>query len=676
MRCSRLQSLLLAGLCLTARAEGRQQAGATDPDGPVVVGTPRDSWKSVELLKLESAAEFRWQYQKDKLKQNGQPTQKNTETRYRELLDLTTEIAIGHRNLLDLTGTVQLGREDIYTHSETDQFFGHEKDFINLYDVNAAILSTSSLPTNVFLRRDQSLLDRAFSSSINETITEEGIGTRYQSGGLSTSVQYTHRDDRLKGNLGTIDSRTKQDSLNIQSGITLTPSQKLDINYTFDSISDSQVGGYADAYDRHDANVVHTYTFGGDGKPNELRSSARLYSQTGKQSQDHLRWDEVLTLRHTSRFETRYNLAVDDVSIKGQDQRLMRADASAKYRLFESLTSTGTLGGQRLDAPGGATSDDIFVNGQLDYTKKVPLGRLDASVGASLDAQSNSARGQTLHVSGESYTFHDGFPIILPRRNIISGSVIITPVAGFPVYQEGSDYTLSLFADHGEIRGVVGGAFVNGQQVLVSYDVGPEPGSDIDTNTTSISVRYTFTEGALNGLAFYSTIRTVGHSIRTKYPEQFSLDDVKDLLLGTEYRYSDYTVKYEYNNHDSKFDPYIVNRLQGIYSLAMGPGSTLSAEISREIIDFAAQNNQVTFDHASLHWNERLNATLDLNARFEFRNEKSTVNGRTEGFDQTIGLTWRKRQTTIYGSIRNSFLNGPGSRQTSQALQFNIRRAF
>ncbi len=675
MRHIQIQTLIFTIVSLTGVASGQQGAVSGADDGPIVVGTPRESWKTVEIMKLESAVEFRWQTQRDSRRTNGQPKQNNRETRYRELFDISTEIAVGHRNLLDITAALQIGREDIYTHNETDQFFGHEKDFVNLYDINALILGSSALPTNVFMRRQQSLLDRAFAGSINQTTTEHGVGARFQYGGINASAQYLHRDDQLKGDFGRIDTKVKQDTLTLQSGITLTPSQKLDVAYTFDSISESQAGGLSDSYNRHDANIIHTYSFGGEAKPHELRSAVRLYNQSGRQTQDHLRWDETLTLRHTDRFETRYNLAVDSLNVRGEEQRLTRADASAKYKLFESLTSTGTVGGQRLDAR-GSTSDNLFVNGQLDYTKEVPLGRLDAAVGASFDAQSNSERGETLRVNNEPHTFIDGFPIILSRRNIIDGSIVITPVSGFPNYQDGVDYTVTVFADHAEIRGVVGGGFVNGQTVLVSFDVGPEAESNIDTNTTSISVRYTLTEGRLKGMAFYSTYRTVGHSVRTKNPDLFSLDDVNDLLLGVEYRFLEYNLKYEYNNHDSRFDPYTVHRWQGLYVMPLGPGSSINAELSREMIDFSKQNNQVTFDRASLRWNKRLNSSFDFNARLEYRNEESTLNGHSQGFDQIVGLAWRKRQTSIYGSFRNSFLNGPGSRQTSQTVQLNIRRAF
>lgn len=677
MRRTTRPCLILLTYALAGAAAGQDQPQDPGADGgPVIVGTPRESWTSFELEKLDAAIEFRWQYQNDVLKQNGQPDQKSRETRYRELVDLSTQAAIGHKNLVELTGSLQLGIEDIFFKNDLDGSDGHERDVVNLYNLNALLFGSSALPTNIYARREQSRLDRPFAATINETLTEEGLETSYQTDRSSTSIRVFHREDELKDNAGIINTNVQQNSLALNSGIRLTDRQKLDIGYTFDDISEDQAGGYADAYGRHDASLVHTYTFGEEARPDELRSSLRVFDQSGVQSQDHVRWDEVLTLRHTDRLETRYNAVLDSLTIRGQEQQLSRGEASVRYRLFDSLTSVATIGGQHLAAPEGFTSDDLFLNGSVDYTKKLPRGRLDAAVGAGFNAQSNSERGSSLSVSNEPYTFTDAFPVILPRRNIVAGSIVVTPPGGFPVYQEGLDYTVQVFPDHAEIRGVVGGALVNGQTILVSYDVGPEGASDISTATTTASVRYTITEGWLDGIAFYSTLRTVGHSVSASDPSLYRLDDVTDLLLGVQYRLAELDLKYEYNNHDSTFDPYTVHRLQALYTLPLGIGSSLNAELTREMIDFTRQDNSVTFDRGSLRWNYRMNQSLDVHARLEYRNEDSTLNGESRGFDQTLGATFRRAQTTIYGNIRNSFLDGPASEQTTQFLEFGIRRTF
>jgi hypothetical protein len=645
--------------------------------GPVVIGGSREAWKKFDLLRLDTALEFRFESRQDTRKQTGLPDQTVKELRFRETLDVSGEAIIGHKNLLDLMGTVQIGREDITIDDSEQPESDDETNLLTLYDISGVALATSVAPIDVYARRDESQLDRAFAGSITQTVMEEGIGTRIRSDVAPTTIRYFHRQDDLKGGFGDIDSTTVQDSLNLQTALKISEVQRLELWYALDSITEDQAGGYSDAYDRHDLNLVHTYAFGGEEyKRNELRSSLHYYDQSGRQAQRDLRWDELLTLRHSERLDTRYSVTVDSREVRGDTQELSRAEASIRHRLYESLVSVGTIGAQRLSGVDGFTSDDVYVRGDLDYTKRVPLGRFDAAVGGTLNSQSNSERGSTIRVVDEAYTYIDGFPIVIARRNVVAGSIVVTPVAGFPVYQEGSDYRVAVFADRTEIRGIVGGALVNGQIVEVSYDIGPEGASEIETLSTSVSVRYTLTEGLLRGLAVYATRRDVTHDVSADQPETILLDDTQDTLLGTEYRRGELELRGEYEMRESQFDPYTVQRYQGFYTIPLSSRSRLGLELSREVIDYSEQDDQVTLDRGALHWNSRLSRTLDLTATLEYRNEESTQNGTSTGFDQNLGLSWNWRQTSIYASFRNSTLEGEDSDQTSQFFQFGFRRTF
>jgi len=675
------KAMILALLALASRAVGQstdpaQTPEESDEDAPVVVGQQREKWQTAELLRLEAALEFRFQNQIDKIKQVGQTDQKFTETRYRETLDLSGEAFIGHKNLLDITGSASLGREDIFSKDTSANTDEHQDTLLALFDINALVLGTSRLPTNIFARREQNDLNQPFTGSIKEELTEYGIGTRYQTDTLAVSAQYLHRDTTLSGNFNQIDSGTTQDTLTLQTSLLIDAQQRVELYYTFDRIDEQQQGFAGDSYNRHDANLIHTYTFGEEPNLSDLRSSLRLYDQDGVREQRQINWDEVLTLRHTDRFETRYTLAVDSLEVRGSSQDVARAEASARYRLFDSLVATGGVGGQHFASDGGFSSDEVFVNAELAYTKAVPYGRLDATLGSSLNMQSNSERGSLISVLEESYTYRDGFPLIISRRNIVAGSFRITPVAGFPIFVEGIDYRVSVFPDRAEIRGIVGGLLVDGQQIRVSYDIGPEPASEIDTLSNTFSIRYSITEGWLRGVAAYSTYRTVDHSISTVDPTRFVLDDTRDLLLGLEYRRNELEARYEYNNRESTVSPYTIQRVQALYTWPIDLQSSLIADWTREWIDFSATNDQVTFDRGSLRLTHRLSRTLEANAALEYRNEDSSLNGESSAFEQSIGLNWRLRQTSIYASFRNSNVDGPGSEQTSQFIQFGIRRTF
>lgn len=651
-------------------------APIADDEGPVVVGKQREKWSTVDLLRLDTAFEFRFQNQTDKISRTGQADQKVTDTRYRETLDLSGEAIIGHKNLLDITGSASIGREDIFLKDTLAGTNDHDDSLLTLWDINALVLGTSRLPTDIFTRQEQNDFNQAFSGNIREQLTEYGIGTRYQDDTFNVVAQARHRDTTLTGNFGNIDSKVTQDTFTLQSGVILSTSQRLDVNYTFDRIDESQKGAAPDSYNRHDANIIHTYTFGEERLPSELRSSLRLYDQDGLREQRQINWDEVLSLRHSERFDTRYSLRVDSLEVRGDQQTIGRADATARYRLFDSLVASGTIGAQQLSAPGGFTSDEKFISGDLTYTKRVPYGTLDAAVGGSYTMQANSERGSTISIIDETYTYRDGFPLIISRRNIVAGSFIVTPLAGFPIYIEGIDYRVSVFPDRAEIRGIVGGALVDGQQIKISYDIGPEPSSDINTLSTSFSIRYSINEGWIRGTSLYSTYRTVSNDISTLDPSLVVLDDTQDLLLGVEYRRNELEARYEYNVHESDISPYTIQRVQALYTLPLDTNSSLIGEWTREWIDFSKANDQVTFDRGSLRLTHRLSQSLDANAVVEYRNEDSSLSGTSTGLEESLGLNWHWRQTTVYASFRNSNLEGPGSTQDSQFFQFGIRRTF
>lgn len=662
-------------LALTGRAMG-QAPPASDDEGPVIVGERRDTWTGVQLVRFVPSFELRWQHQRDKLKVDGQPDQTLLEDRYRALLDLDTEFTIGHKNLIDVVGVFQIGQENTYRRSGIEGDSGHFTDFVGLWDVNALVLGASELPTNVYSRRSETKQRRPFAGSLDDVTTEAGIATGYHTDRVSLNLEYFHRTQDLSDNRGDVNTRTTQDTFTTNDIFTINDHQRLELNYTLDLIDERQSGGYADSYTRHDALLTHNWTFGDEQRPHELRSQARVYEQSGLQDLRRLRWDEFLTLNHTERFETRHNLVYEAVDVQGSNRDLLRFENSAKHRLFDSLTSLGTVGLQHTSDDDGFTSDEYFITGQLDYTKLVPLGHLDAAAGVGYDAQTNGDRGSTFRVLDEVHTYRDAFPIVIARRNIVPGSIEVRPAASSTPYQEGIDYTVQYFTDRAEIRGVLTGALVDGQSVRVNYDVGPEPGSDIDTITTNWSLRYTLTEGTFKGLAAYGTYRTTDQTIRASDPTLFTPDDTRDLLLGLEYRRAELTLRAEYNIHDSTLSPYNVARLQALYALRTGTGSTFNADASHESIEFTDQNESVTLDRLRLDWTTRLDRSLDLSIGAAYRREDSSARGTSEGLEEHITLNWRKRQTSVYATLSNSNLSGAGTKQDSQFLEIGLRRAF
>lgn len=664
---------VLAGGVLASLAAAQPQA---PQEGPIIVGKRRENWKPFTLERFSAAYEFLGEYRTERLRlQNGNELV-DKETLFRQALDLTGEASIGHKNFIDLTGTAQFGLDNRISQNDAAGDTAREWDFLNLYDVRALMLANGPAPTTVYNRREQSIIDQNFGGRIEQTLMESGFITQFRSEVAPTTIQYFHRRQEFDNPFEQPDSITTQDTFTGQSGIRLSSNQRLDVAYTYDHISEDQGVIYTDTLDRHDANIVHTVDFGPEIRRHELRSSLRIYDQSGRFAQDDTRVDELLVLRHTDRLETRYSGTVDEQTRGGQDQRLYRGEASVRHKLFQSLVSSASVGGQRFTGPDNFTSDDTFGSGQLDYTKKVPWGRLDASGGVTYDAQDNSSRGSPLAVTNDAKVRTDPAPIIIPRRNVTPGTLVLLPAAGFPPFIEGTDYTVRYFPDRVEISIPPGSAIQNGQTVLANYTIGPEPGNQINTLGTSANGRYTLTEGTLRGLSGYANYRTVDQQVTAVDPSTIILDDFRDLVLGVEYTRSGLDLKYEHEKRWSNVLPFDSDRVQTSYNQPLGRDSTLNLEYTHETTTYPLIDNRLDFDRVTGRWNQRISPTFDFNVRLEYRNERDDLNGNSEGFDQIIGFTWRKGQTTIYATVQNATLRGPASDRTSQLFQLGLRRDF
>lgn len=646
---------------------------ADSPDGPVIVGESRQHWKGVELTRLRTFFDFFGEYTYDRLRQRGQPTVKERETRLRETLGLDGQVFIGHPNLITIDGTAELGIEDRFVNSDTIGD-GHDTDFVDIYDLRALILGNGPIPLTLYSRRDQTNIHSDFGTSVDDVTWENGAIAQIVSDWAPTTLHYFHLDNEQTDPLGDRDSTRIQDTFTGQSNMALGEGQRLELTYTYDHIDETRSDLFSNVYDRNDAAATHTYNFG-DKDQHNLRSYLRYYEETGDFPLQTLLLDEQLTLRHTDRFETRYFGAFETRDVRGDDQRLGRLTGQARYRLFDSLITTGNLGWRRLESGSDFTSDDLFVTGSAEYTKKVPMGRLDASAGLGFNHQDNSERGSTVSVAGEPVILVGTFPATINRRNIIESSVVVRRTNGQILF-ENSDYTLLVYPDRAEIRRVIGGSIAEGETVLVDYDVGPEPSSRIDTQTVTISLRYTFDEGWVSGLSVYGSYRTTDFHLDTADPSRFVLDDSQTLIYGIEYTRGGFNIKAERENRDSNVNPYDTTRLQARYDLVTGIGSSIGALVAYDIVEYTIPVNTLTVTRVEGNWTQRLGESLSGKLRLLYRDEHEDLSGDTQGFEQYLELHFRKGQTTMFANVRNSYLEGPSSDTFSQGVQIGFRRQF
>lgn len=675
MRPTAQARITAALVVLAAAGAARAQAPEPDPEGPIIVGEQTERFRLFELDRFGGSVDLFARRQVDERRTPGAPKIRDTEDLFRETLSLSGRAFIGHRNLIDLNVSVQLGLEDSFLDSDTFARKEHDNTFRNLYDISALILGEGPAPLTVYTRRDQTLLDREFAASIDSTTTETGAFLLVKSDVAPTTFRYFHREQEQIDRLGMLDFGLVQDTFEVESEIRLADKQRLSLDYTYDLIDEDLSFGATQQFDRHNALAVHTIDFGPEDRYN-LRSSLRYFEQNGDINHRQVRWDETLLLRHTDRFETRYDLSVDDQTIEGQNQRMGLGAFSLRHRLFESLVTTARLGGSATTIEDEFETTNVFGDVGLQYTKAVPYGRLDASVGLGFNREDNGERGSELAILNDSRVFSDPQPIVISRRNVVPGSIVVTDAANVRVFVQGVDYTVRVLPDRVEIRRLVGGAIADGQQVLVDYRVGPEPASTVDTVVGNFAVRYSITEGRLSGLDVYLTYQQVDQMLRKGSPLTIVLDDTQRLVYGVEYRIWAFTFTGEQEHFDSSVTPFDALRLGARFDQRIGPSSALTVDLTREELDFPRDDNRVELNRITATWFQQLSSELDFRAHLLYRDERDRFSGNTRGFEQALEVHWTRAQTDVFASVRNAMLEGDNADTMFQTFTLNIRRSF
>jgi hypothetical protein len=667
--------VLPASLVLWAGATALGQTASPPQDeGPVVIGEQKANWKTVELVRLDAALDLWNQWRRDELKQPGLPTVTETEALYRQTLDLSGELYIGHKNFIDLSGTAKLGlEEDTLKNSASGN--NSYTTFLGLFDISALILGSGPVPTTAYARRDETDSHQDFGGTVKTTTTEFGAIAQVRSDVAPTQVQLLHREQDQTLALGGGGFSYTQDSAIVHSDIRLTSNQHLMLDYTFDHINQNSGGGITDNYDQHDATATHTLNFGPNNR-DWLRSSFHVLDRNGNTPEDILQLDEDLYLQHTPRLESRYRLGLQDVTVNGNEQRQANGSAQIRHHLFDSLTSTGTIGGSVLDVPDEFHSNEVFASGALDYTKQVPFGRFNANMTLTETRQDNSDRGGTISITNSTLVFNDPFPAVISRRNVVPSSIVVRDTARIRVFISGVDYTVNAFPDRVELHRVVGGAIANGQAVSVDYDIGPEPGNTIDSTAGTISLRYDISEGFLNGLGLYGIYRSLDQNVDTSQPEAFVLESFNEYRYGLDYHIGGASFVAERLNHNSNTSPYDANRLQAEYDHRFSRNGLLGITLSYEDLEYRLTGEKVDLFLGTGRWSQRIGEDLDLTFHTDWRQEYHNQSPDIHGVDGGLDLSWHRRQTTIYGSIFASVQESGPSTTTSETISIGLKRAF
>jgi hypothetical protein len=153
-------------------------------------------------------------------------------------------------------------------------------------------------------------------------------------------------------------------------------------------------------------------------------------------------------------------------------------------------------------------------------------------------------------------------------------------------------------------------------------------------------------------------------------------DDVRALRYGAEYLIGPFTFGGEHEDRDSTVSPFVATRFWARYDQRLGPSSSLTANATYDDINFTDENNHVKLIRVDGQWRQRISAALSFRLWLIYRNEENEFAGDSQGFEQIGEINWRKRQTEVFFSFNNAYLDGDNVDTFTQGVNLGIRRWF
>jgi predicted CXXCH cytochrome family protein len=666
---------------------GADSAAAGPDEGPVLIGV-RPKTDAVSLAPPRAALEFIYRREDDSLDPKSGQRTTFRENRFDERLTLETTGYIVHPNLVELSlkGSFGFQQDDL---SNSGQVDSSNSVFYN-YDVSALILRKEEAPITLYSRRTTETTSRAFGPSLDTNIMSSGGVIDWHNRSLPTRVEAYHSDEEQRALDGSESFTLSQNTVTWHSEAEPLPHQRFVFDYTYNQIDErsrvtdvnGKVAGppVANSFETHEVLASHSFDFGPADRHN-LSSAVSYFNQSGDFPLERLRWDERLTLRHSDTFETRYLYTLDYQSssfdqLGTSDQTQHSGQAGFTHRLYKSLITTGNVGVRQLDRSDGSSSTEYLADLNLNYTKQVPLGRLNASAGYAFDRQENDAQSGVVRVVNDPRTFNDPLPIVITGTNIDPNSVVVRSANGVIVFVPNADYLVTDFPDRIELMRVVGGRIANGQSVLVSYDLLPQGRNTVTNNTYSVGVRYDIQQGPLAGLGLYARFLRLDQQIDAADPSAFIPNSLTDTTIGADYRFAEITLAAEREWHDSDIAPYDATRLSARFDRRLTRDAALSLNANYSLLEYPDIDNRVDLFTVSGTASQRFTRDLYGSLTLLYRDQQDRRFGASQGFEVNGELRWDFRQTHVYVQARQSFLDTDTQASDFQTVVVGVRREF
>jgi hypothetical protein len=609
---------------------------------------------------------------------SAQIREKADEDLFTESLTLSTHGAIIHPNLVefDASGTLDLRQRDFSASSTVNGDLSSGGDDVSgQFDLHATILRNQMTSYTLIAQRAETTVNRDFGPTLIQTATTYAAGVEVKAKTVPMRALASHTETSLDDPAGLQGFNSSQDSFVYGAQWNISPASHLSATYTYNNSDQKADLGVPVKFESNELNLFHNYTFGENQKDSFL-SSLNYYNQSGDFATDRLRIEERLTLQHTDHFQTYYRYNFTEDSRDSFDQTTHDVEAGFRHQLYQSLTTSGSVGYTFQDVSGVEKTNEVYARLEFDYTKKVPLGTLGLNLTLNYDYRTSDSQGGTLQFFDQPFTFSEPQGIEIVQQNINPNSIVVKDPTGSRVFIPGIDYTVISAPDRTEIRRIIGGAIPPGGNVLVDYTAAALPSNTQSTYGFGLGGSYLIERGPLKGLLLYARYFSQDQSINSDQADQFIPESIRDTVIGARYRIGALTLSAEQQWHNSELAPFDSTRFNASYSKAVLANAYLTLTADYNIIHYGDIDDNVTYLNLTSSLDYELNQHWHIIGTAAYRDQKDSLFGNTTGYEEQLQLVWQQRQTTVNFLIRNVNLESDSQDSSYQAFQIVIRRSF
>lgn len=652
-------------------------------DEPTKGDTAEARPKYLSLTQLDAYLELRGEYTHREVKTDGRSplwrntSQTNREWEIQERLGLSLGGVVLDPSFLTFGGDLSFAltqsryeeRGPLRDLSERDD--GHLLQF----NLRASLFSGKKISGAVYGLRQDDRLSRAFQPTLDQRRNGFGTNWLFNDAKLPMELSYDYLETERTGNSEMRDDEHFTEStLRFRADWLISTRQKLSFSYEH-AENKQEYQGSAHTFEttRDLFTVEHKLDFGPEGR-HSLNTLMNWQEESGDFARDFLRIGPQLSLKHSDSLQSLHKYQFNRERYEGLDVEQHRADLQLVHQMYTNLTTTFGLFGLHEDVEEDTRTTQYGASVDWQYNRSNRWGYLYANLALATDREDVDGDAGKRIFLDEAQTLRDPVAVTLRNRNAIPGTIVVTDSGSRRIYQKGLDYQVIQLGNVTRLTRVLTGRIVDGETVLIDYQIEAPQGGHLDTVRADFSIEQRFA----NGLTPYYRL-----SYRNQEDDESTgiaqrADRTDHHRLGVNFERPRYSLGAEYEIFDDTIDPYDGFHVNGLLHVVQQADHTLdaSSRVSRFFFDGDLDDRDVTLIDADLNHRWRLTDSLSTLARVGYRFEDDSVDGLTHGWDVHAGLEYVSGELSAELTFEYDRLSLPQSDDEGFGVFVRVRRGF